>query len=61
MQLRNEVREPLGRAMKNQFVKNAKTQTEDPSPNAGTTSDTNHESPVTTFTVRFNAGDNGSL
>lgn len=65
MQLRNEVREPLGIAMKNQFVKKKRKkeeeQTEDPSANDGTTSDTNFESPVTAFTVRFNSGEGGSL
>jgi hypothetical protein len=76
MELRNEIREPLGLAMKNSFVKKRKPPVADepepvpepePQPEEPPAEDAldpepiPEEPPVNPFTVRFNAGENGTL
>jgi len=65
MQLRNEVREPLGIAMKNQFVKKKSNEdeklTEESLIIEDLTPENVSESPLNPFTVRFNSGEGGNL
>lgn len=61
MQLRDNVREPLGIAMKNQFIEKKKPQPEPLTPIDDKQITTPEEPPEEPITIRFNAGDSGSL
>lgn len=62
MQLRNEVREPLGIAMKHQFLKKPKLKSEQqPEPQSEPQSEPQPETLISPFVVRFNSGEGGNL